>query len=59
MKKTYIKPETITLALIDNVSMLCGSGWTTDITTGITNEEASENEIANSRRRATGLWDEE
>lgn len=57
MKKTYIKPETITLALIDNVSMLCGS--VTDITTGITKEEASENETVYSRRRATGLWDEE
>lgn len=57
MKKAYIKPETITLALIDNVSMLCGS--VTDITTGITNDEASSDEIANSRRRSTGLWDEE
>lgn len=57
MKKTYIKPETITLALIDNVSMLCGS--VTDITTGITNEEASPDETVCSRRRATGLWDEE
>lgn len=57
MKKAYIKPETITLALIDNVSMLCGS--VTDITTGITNDEASPDDIANSRRRSTGLWDEE
>lgn len=57
MKKTYIKPETITVALIDNVSMLCGS--VTDITTGITNEEASENETVYSRRGGSGLWDEE